>query len=436
MSLNIHSRSRKGFIIAQLSVAIMILTFVAILSAGAIVQKINDSAAENTGKYLLSIRTGLVDLQIKHEAFLQGIDTSGAPAGTYPTPPSFITWVTAPGTSGGQIATGSVQNLIDGGYLSPGFALYPPLGQKALWLLHRKGTCPPIASNDVCEIEAFVYTCHPISAERSTALAGTNCTTLSGNRAEADPSLIGQAMMSVEGYGGTDILNKDFFTGAVIGHTAPRDLFPSLSNHQGRMVVAAGLNTTQSNQFVRHGETRPVYLNNTLTVRGSIETRDGLIMNPSTPISAGQTCTKEGMYATTDQKTLAVCTGGSWYPLTNYLVKNVRGNVAHNTRIQPVSCPAPMVMWQQASLESSDFRITGTAINLYGNHSGNVTGSGNVNASGSYNINGNFNAEFKNNPNSYVDSKQVVSMNTSGVVSISPNGTAARAIVIQGCRIP
>lgn len=425
--------ARQGFVLAQLAVALMILTLLAVFAGSYLVQRINDSAAENTAKYLLSVRSGLVDFQLKHEAFLTGIDVSAAPAGTYPTPPLFIDW--NPSETGvGEVAIGSVSDLIDESVLASGFSQFPPLGQKALWLLHRTGTCP----SDTCSINAYVYTCHPISKERSTKLNATSCDVIVGPRSEADISLVGQVMISSEGYGGNDIAEgSDNYEGTLLGASAPRELFPELTDDRGRVVVAASLNATPFNQFVRQGDTREITLRNTLTVHGVITSHEGIVIDPETPVSEGGNCSDkpEGLYAMTAERTLAVCLDDEWFGLTNFLVRNTMDNVQHGATVTPINCPAPMVAWRQAALQASDILINGPDLNIQGTVSGSVGGSGIV-SDGTYNLSGTFNGTFNNTGASFINSRQGVSISPTGQVVITPNRPNARAMVIQGCRIP
>ena len=72
---------------------------------------------------------------------------------------------------------------------------------------------------------------------------------------------------------------------------------------------------------MRHGETRPVTLHNTLTVGETIQSNKGLLLNTS--VAPGAACTIEGLYASTANKMLAVCTGGVWFTPFGHVVTGV-----------------------------------------------------------------------------------------------------------------
>lgn len=430
------TRGRSGFILPQLMIAFMIVTIVAVFAGGELVQKVNDGKARETGRYLIAVRGALVDFQIRHEAFLRGINISAYPVDMYPSAPSFISW--SSGAGGVQYAQGSVQDLIDDGHLKNGFSLYSPFGERAEWIVTRSGVCDDTTghAND-CLIDAYVYTCYPISDKRSTFNTSTSCGSVPEYAAQADASLIGEVILHTDGYGGTDLLNSDFFLGSLIGQL-PRDSIPGISSDQGRVVVAAGLNLTPFSQFIRQGDIRHVYLNDNLTVEKKIESKEGIIINSTVPVVSGNSCADKpsGLYATTTENTLAVCLDGNWFGLGDYLIRNTVGGVINGQNVPPVYCPAPMESWQYAAIETSHFRITGSDIDIKGSHSGTVSGSGSVNQSGAYNISGSFSGGFQSTSTSYIDSKQGVSINSSGLVTISPNGANARAFVVQGCKTP
>ncbi|ARP90739.1 hypothetical protein CAL14_10915 [Bordetella genomosp. 9] len=58
-------------------IAILLTTLASIIAAGQIKRRLDDAAADNTGRYLMQIRGAVVDLQVKYEAWLNNVDTSG-----------------------------------------------------------------------------------------------------------------------------------------------------------------------------------------------------------------------------------------------------------------------------------------------------------------------------------------------------------------------
>jgi hypothetical protein len=409
---------QRGFALTELSIALFVVILAMILAAGAIKAKADDSAAEATGRYLAQTRGALVELQAKHEAWLSGINVGAAPSGTYPTPPS-LTWTA--GAGGVELARGRIQDLIDIALLPNGFPLYTPLGERVDFTLVRSGTCPGAS----CKIQAYAYTCTPISDQRSTRNAATNCAAAADR---SNPTLVGNTIQATDGYGGHDgnTAGGDF-RGPLLN--APRAWFP-ISNHPGHVVVTANLDATPFHQFVRQGDTRHIVLNNALTVEGAIETNTGLVFGDT--VVPGTACSVDGMFASTGAN-LAVCMAGTWSSLANHIVEGAHNNLVNGAYIAPPACPAPMVPWRHVALQATDITVNGSDIDIHGSIGGSATGTGSVNTTGDVRVSGTFNGTFNSGQSSSIRTAQGVEIINNRIV-ISPDGPNARATVVQGCK--
>ncbi|MGB3434916.1 prepilin-type N-terminal cleavage/methylation domain-containing protein [Achromobacter sp.] len=410
---------QAGFTLIELMVVLALLTLAVVLSGPSLKRQVDATAAESTGRYLAQLRGAVVDLQVKHEAWLRGENIASAPAGAYPPPPA-LSWVAAPGA---QVARGGVADLAALGLLPPSTPRFPSLGETARFILVREGACP----GDSCRTGAYVYTCQPISDVRSRRLNDT-CTAPAGKAARFNQVLLSKVMAASEGYGGHDANGGTNVRGPLMN--IPRGWF-DFGAEPGHAVLAAGLGATPFGQFVRHGETRPVTFNNTLTVAGAIQTNTGLLLN--TAVAPGAACTPEGLYASTANKLLAVCTGGAWFAQNGHVITGTYSDLPNDAAIPAVTCPAGLSPWRQIALQGVDATARGGDINIGGAIGGTIQGSGYVNAAGAVSVGGSFSGTFQNSGNSYVRMAQRASIAGDRVV-ITPADMGARASVIQGCK--
>jgi len=405
---------QQGFALAGVMIALIIATLASILAAGEIQRHIQDHAATSTGKYLLQVRDAVVDLQLKYEAWLSSADPSATP------PVSTLVWTPV---AGAYIAHGGIADLRAMGLLAQDAAHYPMLGDTARFVLVRQGTCP----SENCHTSAYVYTCHPISSQRSLRVNG-DCTEPAGERATVSHTLLGKLLLATEGYGGHDALDGAQITGPLMADV-PRDWF-DFGAQPGHAVLTAGLNTTPFGQFVRHGETRPVTLRNTLTATGTIQSDAGLLLN--TAVIPGTACATPGLYAATDNKMLAVCADGVWFVPGNHQVTGVFTHLPHDATVPAPVCPSGLTPWRHVALQTIDLTVTGADINVAGSVGGTIQGSGSVNAVGTVTVNGAFAGSFSNAGDSYVRVHQRAALSGNRIV-ITPADMNARATVIQGC---
>lgn len=415
---SLNAKQQRGFALIQVMFAILISVYLASLGAQKYITAVREAAAESTGRYLVQVRQAVVKALADYDAAFTLTDTSSAPAGTYPTPP---TWAVFSGAS----KSVSVKDLKDSGLLSSSFPDTPPMGRSAHVQILRTGTCP----GTTCKLEAYVYTCWPMNLIRPTGtVSNTTCPTPPSG-SDFDINLVGKAREATEGYGGSNTLDATTVRGPLFTVAASSLGIPSGSN--GHLVVLASLNDSMFSQFVRQGDTRHIYLKDSLTVTKQVSAGEGILM----PVDAvvGQICSTEGTYGTSTRQSLVQCTGGRWFELTNHVFMT-SSSLANGATVTPSTCPNPnMSPFAYATLQTSDVTMTGSDIAINGSITGGITGSGNVSSSGSVSVSGSFNGTTTSNATSSIRVAQGVSIVSNKVV-ISPASTNARALVTQGCR--
>lgn len=410
---------QRGNALISVMLAIFLMTLIAALGARKVRQEVTDSAAESTGKYLMTIRGAVLNALSQYHPTFTLINTSAAPAGTYPVSPAWMTFA-------GDTTTVSVKDLKDAGLVRNDFPDTPPLGRSAHIRFVRSGTCP----GATCEVVAYIYTCWPISHGRAPGgVAITNCPSPpAGWRFDQD--LVGKVMMATEGTAGNNAIDATRMHGTLFD-IATADLGLS-DGSPGHVAVLASLNDTLFNQFVRQGDERHIYLNDRLTVQGQIETKTGLLLD--TDVIAGSACTTEGLYATTNRDSLAMCKGGRWFELTGFSILNSY-SLANGQIVPTQTCPgAHLQPFYMASIQSHDSLMSGSNISVTGSFSGPASVNGRTDASGNVTGTGSVSGTFTSNSSSMIRVTQQVSIDSSNRVVMTNAQPSARALVIAGCR--
>lgn len=411
-------KQQKGFSLISIMVGIMVLTILGIFAAQKLVQTVYESGAESTGKYLLIVRGATIDALSRHHDAFNLIDTSAAPPGTYPASPAWANFA-------GDTARITVADLKASGFLRSDFPDRPPMGRSVHIVFNRdSAACPGIS----CEVQAYVYTCWPITKARSPGAADiTNCPAPSA--AEYDTGLLAKAIRATDGFGGSNGIKADTVTGSLFKF--PASLLGIPASSTGHLVVAASLNSTMYNQFVRQGDTRPIYLNNTLAVRGQISTDTGILFNTS--VAVGTACDTENLIGTSDRNSMVACSGGRWFELDNHVLTGTE-ILANGQSVIPAVCPGPnMEVFATASIAKLDVTMTGTDVDIRGNMVGTIGGTGAVSQAGAVTVSGTYNGTVQSTPDSSIRTAQGVEI-VGGIVVITPATAGARALVIKGCR--
>lgn len=414
----VAKKNQRGIALVSLMVAIMITTILAAMGASKYAEAINEAAAEATAKYLLTVRGAVISALSDYNADLKLIDTSEAPDDAYPDAPAWVTGFT------GSRQTISVNDLKDSGHLEVNLPDTPPLGRSAHINLSRTGTCP----GPDCTINAYVYTCFPISKWRSNVVIDASTCPAPPSQIKQDTSLLGQVLISLDGYGGTNSIDSENITGPLFDIPAS-DLLPH--NTAGNAVALASLNSTMFDQFVRQGDERHIYLNDRLTVEDVISTNTGL--NTVTAYTPGTTCDEDGVMGTSDSGSLVTCTSGEWFEITSHIVKAMN-YFADGETIPSMICPgANTEPFAQVSMQTIDSVMTGADVDVRADLAGTISGSGNADAMGNVSVSGTFSGTAQSSPDSSIRIAQQAIL-AGQTVTITPPTPNARALVVQGCR--
>ncbi len=411
-------KNQRGFALIQVMIAITILLFLTGLGAQKYTTFVKDAAAESTGRYLISVRAAVIKALSTYDAAFSQVDTTTAPPGVYPDPPAWAVF------SGNQ-QTLSVKDLKDAALLSDSFPETPPVGRSVHAKILRSGVCP----GDTCKLEAYVYTCWPISDLQPVgAVNNTTCPAAPAGT-EFDANMVGMVIGATEGYGGTNYFAPATMRGPLFNIQTATLGLPA--NSPGNVAVMASLNDSMNSQFVRQGDTRHIYLKNNLTVSKQVSAGEGLLLPTNSVV--GQTCTGEGVYGTSTRNSYVVCTGGRWFELNSHVLLSSK-SMANGETVIPASCPgANMQPFAYISMQNSDVTMTGSDIAITGTLAGGISGSGSVSSAGSVSVSGTFNGTTTSGAASTIRVAQGASIIASKVV-ITPAAVNARALVMQGCR--
>ncbi|WP_219096232.1 hypothetical protein [Pseudomonas sp. UMAB-40] len=411
-------KRQDGWAIVSVMVAMMITGLLAIYASGKWTTSVYEAQAESTGRYMTKVRGAILTALTKHLEVFTLVDTSGAPPGTYAPAPAWATFA-------GPTTTISVADLKVSKFLEGGFPDLPPLGRSIHINLQRTGTCP----GTDCNVTAYVYSCWPISKGKpSGAVDNTTCPAVPGNW-QTDSSLVGAVMIAANGYGGTNSLQPATMRGPLFSVTSASLGIPATS--AGHVALLASLNDSLFPQFVRQGDTRHIYLNDSLSVAKQISTDEGLLIN--TAVVPGSPCSTPGLYANSNKNTMVKCIGGNWFELDGYMLMAAQSLANGAAVVDPICPGANLLPFSFASLQNADVTMTGPDIAVTGVISGGLTGSGNVNAAGAVSVSGTFNGTTTSTAASSIRVAQGVSI-VAGRVVITPPSANARALVLQGCR--
>lgn len=411
-------KRQRGFALIQVMIAIMILLFLAGLSAQKYTTFVKDTAAESTGRYLISVRSAVIKALSTYDAAFTLVDTSTAPPGIYPVPPAWALF------SGAQ-KTLSVKDLKQAALLSDSFPDTPPVGRSVHVQILRSGVCP----GDTCKLDAYVYTCWPISDLKPVGAVNNTICPTAPTGTEFDVNMIGSVVGATGGYGANNYLVPTTMKGPLFN-------IPSISlgipaNSPGHVAVLASLDDSLNSQFVRQGDTRHIYLKDSLTVSKQVSAGEGLLLPTNSVI--GQICTGEGVYGTSSRGSYVICTGGRWFELNNHILLSTK-SMANGDTVVPPSCPGPsMKPFAYISLQNSDVTMTGSDIFITGELGGSIEGSGNVTSAGTVSVSGVFSGKTVSGTQSSIRVAQGASIVASKVL-ITPASNNARALVMQGCR--
>lgn len=398
------SRRQHGYALLELAIAALLLLLGAVWAASRWQDDVRDAGAQATARYLLTMRGATHEMLVQHFDKLAG----------YPDPPEgYGASVALPAYLDQPLPLDlGVAELVSArgegqpGYLPADFPLRPVYGGEARVRIWREGDCP----GEHCRLEAVVHTTEPISADG----------------AEHSPELIGQVIMASDGYGGHAPSNApQRLRGAVF------DVANPMGELAGVVGVTAALDTTLFHQFVRQGDTRPIWLRNRLHVAGTIASASGLALQ--TEVTPGDACLLDGLYASSVRQSLVMCLTGVWFELARYVVTGQRHDLQHGAVLPEPECPGGMQAFMRVGLQSLDVDVPGADIQIRGVLAGSISGSGTVDPTGSVEVSGSFDGSVTSSPDSRIRIVQRAGV-AGGVLELSAAGAGARAYAVYGCQ--
>lgn len=212
---HISMRKQSGFTLVELGISTAIVLVGLVFGGGALVQKINESAADATGTYMLSIRKAMNDGINKHNVDFANGDLAKIRMDF----PSLSNPITR--ADGVKVYTIALSDFVTSGFLQSGFPTATPLKQAIQIQAFQLPGCTPAA----CTIESMANTTTPVRAN----IAGGN----------TDTALVGRVLTSLNGFGGaSQSANPSVIKGSTFVQSNP------IPTQDGIVAVYASSKTT------------------------------------------------------------------------------------------------------------------------------------------------------------------------------------------------
>ena len=306
---------QQGFALLELAVAAAIVTMLTIWAASALANRLEDARSEATGRWLLSIRTAAMEMASAEYEALAGL----APA-------KF---------SYSDLLAPTLAELQQAGHLAKGFPLSSPFGHSANVHILTNGGCP----GENCLPEILV-----------TTLASTT-----GKPDDIDPTVVGQVLLSTQGYGGAvHAESPERVRGAVFD--LPNTSLPGMTAPLPVGTVAAhgGADSGLHTRFVRMRDSRDPDLQGALSVRKDVQAGgalSGQVLGLQAVATPGAACSGVGVFSRSTSGNLLSCQRGRWayedggfggaYASNNrFGCRHYTGVSTANPRTGRCSCPA------------------------------------------------------------------------------------------------
>ena len=337
-----RTASEAGFALVELTLALALLTLLAMWGAQTQVDRARDAAAQASGTWLVEIRHGMLQMLGSHfDELAIGTSPQAAKGGALFKDPLHP----------------SVAELKHAGHLPSSFPVRSPLDFSANVKIVRDRRCP----GDGCRLDAFVHADNPV---------------LTGGT--ADTMAIAQATMAMQGWGAhVSAHTPDRVSGTAVDSPNPLEQGSS-ALPVGTLVAWAGLDRESTRQYLRVGDTRDPAFQGSLTVAGNVEgaamhsrsevRADGVVVSAQDIISGrsvlaselvhigqtvvvGERCAQAGALGRDSAGQIAACAAGTWQTPTDGFGgaygRNSRhgcqmwgGESMRNPRTGDCTCPA------------------------------------------------------------------------------------------------
>lgn len=308
--------SSRGFLLLEVAIALVLLTVLATAATDRIAQRLNQSAAETSAAWMLSIKN----------ATSRYLDRYFFELGQAESPLALA----AQGYSNWEQP--SLAELKADGFLSDGF----PERDTRLGVAHiqviRQANCPGAD----CQMEALIYSQYPLKLRSQQSYS---------------PQMVAYWLLASQGQGGhVKESTKGLISGTTFSYqNPPVSAMPELA--VGTVALAVTVDELNNTRYLRQYDNRDPYFQGSATISGNITTQASLAVAGHLKLGAEQSinsyCNEEGLIAREQHSGLLVCRYGRWQSAGGrggggYSLSTVQGCMpaARNPVTQACSCAA------------------------------------------------------------------------------------------------
>lgn len=270
-----------GFFLFELIAAVLIATLLALWGADALVNRVNDSAAQASATWMLSVRK---TVQAYIERYADTLRNTADPQALIHK--GYVDW-SAP----------SLAELKADDLLSPGFPEHGAGGLRVAVRVLRSGACPDAA----CRLEALIHSTQAVTRRQTHYV---------------DESMIAQWLMATQGWGGAVTRSRpDQVAGAAFVLPNPPAAGISVLP-VGTIAMAITPEQLALADYLRVGDTRDPDFQGKATVKGDITAQGSVLARNYVHIGAQEqaltACGITGAVARELYGGLLVCRGNKW----------------------------------------------------------------------------------------------------------------------------
>ncbi|TAL81144.1 MAG: hypothetical protein EPN46_06020 [Candidimonas sp.] len=272
---------QEGHALLELLLAALLATLLAVWGAGALVNRLNDSAAQSGAAWMLTVKKAArLYVQRYGQTLIKAADfTELAHRG-------YANW-----------STPSVAELRADGLLSAGFPEHGPRSMTVSVLLMRRATCPGAD----CRVDVLLY---------------SNQALVQRGSQPVDETMMAQWLLASEGWGGTVSGRRpDHIAGATFGFANP-PVSGMAALPVGTLALAITAEQLDSLDYLRVGDERNPDFRGVANVAGDINSGGSLSAQTYLKLGAQETaftsCSENGAVARQHYGGLLVCRDHLW----------------------------------------------------------------------------------------------------------------------------
>lgn len=274
-------RAQQGFALLELTAAVLIATLIAIWASGAVVNRMNDAAAQASAVWMLTIRKATQSYIQRYAPVL--LAASGMTALAHK---GYADWTNP-----------SLPELKGDGLLSPGFPEQAMRGLSASIRLMRAGDCP----GDTCRIDALIHTDQAL---------------LDSSSGKVNEQMVAQWLLAAQGWGGAvTALRPGYIRGASFEFSNPPVAGTSVLP-AGTVALAVTAMHGGDSDYLRVKDPRDPLFQGQATIKGDLNAQASLHVQDYLSIGAlevaNTSCTTVGLVAREAEGGLLVCRNNEW----------------------------------------------------------------------------------------------------------------------------